>query len=185
MGHCHRPQILETGGNELEHFSPNFLFRNATFAGAANRHGNNRSAWEAYHQRAIKEAQAIGAAAGSVSSSPLLPLEVPLITNAFGDHFLTDAFSAGHVINKDAIVEFWKTMFFTGASLLPEAKAFFKRLAEAAFARGDVRAKIQRAGNRGNILPVLSPQHQQRGPLCIGAVWHRREGTGPDWQYGG
>ena len=136
-------RYLKLAEMNFEHFSPNFVFRNATFAGAAGRHGNNKAAWEAHHQRAIKEAQAIGAAAtGAANSSPLLPLEVPLITNAFGDHFLTDAFSAGHVINKDAIVEFWKTMFFTGARLLPEGKAFFNRLAEAAFARGDVRAKF-------------------------------------------
>ena len=135
-------RYLQLAEMNFEHFSPNFLYRNATFAGAANRHGNNKSTWEAYHQRAITEAQAIGAASSGASSSPLLPLEQALITNAFGDHFLTDAFAAGHLINKSAIVEFWKTMFFKGAKLLPEGKAFFKKLAEAAFARGDVRAKF-------------------------------------------
>ena len=135
-------RYLKLAEMNFEHFSPNFLYRNATFAGAANRHGNNKSAWEAYHQRAINEARAIGAASSGAKTSPLLPLEGPLTTNAFGDHFLTDAFAAGHLINKDAIVEFWKTMFFKGADLLPEGKAFFKKLAEAAWTRGDVRTQF-------------------------------------------
>ncbi|SAL05097.1 hypothetical protein AWB81_07017 [Caballeronia arationis] len=139
-----------TGGRYLalaelnfEHFSPNFLFRDAIFAGAANRHGNNKSAWEAHHLRAIHEAQAIGGAPAG-NSSPMLPLEGPLITNAFGDHFLTDAFAAGHLINKDAVTEYWKTLFFDGSSLNAAAKGFFGRLADKAFTLGQVKARFSK-----------------------------------------
>jgi hypothetical protein len=126
-----------------EHFSPNFLFRNAVFASAANRHGNNRSAWEEHHKLAIHEAQKIGAAPdGKVEQA--VPLEGPLITNAFGDHFLTDAFAAGHLINKDAIAEYWKLQFFNGSDLKSEAKDFFSRLAERAFELGEVKARFSK-----------------------------------------
>ena len=125
----------------FEHFSPNFLFRGAAFAGAANLHGDNKSAWESYHRLAIQQAQETGAAPAG-NSSPLLPLEGALITNAFGDHFLTDAFAAGHLINKEAIVEYWKTQFFDGGSLKSEAKGFFERLAAKAFSLGQVKARF-------------------------------------------
>lgn len=136
-------RYLDLAEMNFEHFSPNFLSRDASFAGAAGRHGNNRSAWEAYHLQAIHEAQAIGAAP-SGNSSPLLPLEGPLITNAFGDHFLTDAFAAGHLINKDAITDYWKSLFFDGNSLKSAAKHFFERLAEKAFTLGDVKARFSK-----------------------------------------
>lgn len=139
-----------TGGRYLalaemnfEHFSPNFLFRDASFASAATRHGNNQTAWQAYHVRAIHEAQAIGAAP-SGNSTPLLPLEGPLITNAFGDHFLTDAFAAGHLINKEAIAAYWKTLFFDGSALKSEAQGFFARLAEKAFSLGAVKERFSK-----------------------------------------
>jgi hypothetical protein len=139
-----------TGGRYLtlaemnfEHFSPNFLFRNAVFASAAHRHGNNQSAWEEHHKRAIQEAQRIGAAPDE-KVDRAVPLEGALIINAFGDHFLTDAFAAGHLINKDAIAEYWKRQFFNGKDLTSDAKDFFGRLAERAFQLGDVKARFSK-----------------------------------------
>jgi len=61
--------------------------------------------------------------------------------NAFGDHFLTDAFAAGHVINKEEMIAYFKANFFNGSSLKPEAKRFFEKLAKAAF-RGQVAKKL-------------------------------------------
>ncbi|GEM_PF-3053020 len=135
-------RYLQLAEMNFEHFSPNFLYRNAAFAKSANRYGNNKSAWEAYHTRAIREAQAVGLAPASPNSSPLLPLEIPLITNAFGDHFLTDAFAAGHLINKEAIAEYWKATFFQGGKLRPAAEGFFSRLAAKAFTLGTVKEKF-------------------------------------------
>lgn len=185
-------RYLDLAEMNFEHFSPNFLFRDASFAGTANRHGNNKSAWEACHLRAIREAQAIGAAL-SGNSSPLLPLEGPLITNAFGDHFLTDAFAAGHLINKDAITDYWKSLFFDGGALKPDAKGFFERLAEKAFTLGEVKARfskletverhygfhpnIDSAGRLADVLAAIAEKEPDRIANMVVKAIHDRLNT--------
>jgi hypothetical protein len=124
-------RYLKLAEENYEHFSPNFL------ASEKATHGNNKLAWEQYHQRAIEAAQKIHL--NQANSTPFL--EWPLIINAFGDHFLTDAFAAGHTINKDAMIELFKNNFFNGRSLKPEGKSFFASVAKLAF-RGEVKKKF-------------------------------------------
>jgi hypothetical protein len=126
-------RYLKLATNNYEHFAPNLLFKDAPFAKAANRFGNNRTAWETHHERAIREAQQLFLSDTNRTSFP----EWPLTINAFGDHFLTDAFSAGHVINKEVTIASFKRNFFSGDSLSSEGKAFFKMVASMAF-RGEV-----------------------------------------------
>jgi hypothetical protein len=52
--------------------------------------------WEHYHMRAVKMAKA---ATNSQATRDALAV------NAFGDHFLTDAFAAGHLFNKADVAE--------------------------------------------------------------------------------
>ena len=125
-----------TGGRYLdlaevnyEHFSP---------AAISARHGTNKSEWEKYHKRAIEAAQR--AFLNSTNSSPFP--EEALIVNAFGDHFLTDAFAAGHLINKEAAMAAFKMNFFDGKSLRPAGAKFFEKVANRAF-RGEVRKKFE------------------------------------------
>ena len=59
----------------------------------------------------------------------------PLIINAFGDHFLTDAFTAGHLINKDEVLDHFKGKFFSGAKLTEAGNGFFERVAAKAAQR--------------------------------------------------
>jgi hypothetical protein len=66
-----------------------------------------------------------------------------MIVNAFGDHFLTDAFASGHLINKDAVANYFKHNFLSGGRLTDPANAFFDRVANQAFV-GDVREKFSR-----------------------------------------
>jgi hypothetical protein len=129
-------RYLRLAEDNYEHFSPNTIFTDA-IARAANRHGDNKSAWEAHHRLAIEEARKLIASSGA--SSPFQ--EWPLTINAFGDHFLTDAFASGHLINKEVMIAYFKNAFFSGSSLKPAAEAFFKRVAEKAFV-GDVRSKF-------------------------------------------
>lgn len=133
---------LKLAESNFEHFSPNFLFRNSPLN--VTYQGDNRSAWEAHHSRAIRAAQEVGLQTGADQTSRLLPLEWPLIINAFGDHFLTDAFAAGHLINKDFLVALWKAQFFNAGALTGEAKSFFRRLADRAFALGQVKAQFSK-----------------------------------------
>jgi len=83
---------------------------------------NHKETWEHYHAEALKASQA-----GN--------LDEALALNAFGDHFLTDAFAAGHLINKrDLMEKFKKTLpvnakgEFTG-----DALKFFDAVAAKAF----------------------------------------------------
>lgn len=114
------------------HFAPDVLF-NDSIAGAGTHHSNHKQVWEAHHRRALHEARA---ASGD-------PPAHAIVINAFGDHFLTDAFASGHLINKDAVANYFKHNFLSGGRLTDEAKAFFDRVANRAFV-GDVKEKFSR-----------------------------------------
>lgn len=124
-------RYLKLAEDNYDHFAPNLFYRNESFARNANRYGNHKTAWEQHHERAIKAAQqmALDPANAARSYVPIWPL----IINAFGDHFLTDAFAAGHVINKEVVAEYFKSMFYTGKSLNSDGKKFFERLASKAW----------------------------------------------------
>jgi N-acetylmuramoyl-L-alanine amidase len=123
-------RYLKLAEDNYEHFSPNTLLTDSV-ATSANKHGNNKSAWEWWHQRAIEEAQkmALDPANQNVSYIPVYPL----IINAFGDHFLTDAFASGHLINKEVMIAYFKANFFSGGSLNSAGDDFFDRVADAAW----------------------------------------------------
>jgi len=102
-----------------KHFSPS----NAAIAPVSGKStGDNKSEWETNHKTAVQTSQS-----GDKDKA--------LATNGFADHFLTDAFSAGHLINKRDVMEEFKGKLpktpageFTTAS-----KAFFDDLATKAF----------------------------------------------------
>jgi hypothetical protein len=79
-------RYLDLAAKNTGHFAP----ANPA-AGSAEGEGDNKSTWFMYHNRALALAQQN-------------KMDQAFITNAFGDHFLTDAFSAGHLINKDSVV---------------------------------------------------------------------------------
>jgi hypothetical protein len=107
------------------HFSPsNPAFAPATHAGSP----NNKSEWEKFHGQALGSSQS-----GDRDKAYEL--------NAFADHFLTDAFSAGHLINKFDVMEKFKSGItikgpgpMTAKSELSDvSKVFFDQIAKAAF----------------------------------------------------
>ncbi len=82
------------------------------------------------------------------------PLPVgPLTTNAFADHFLTDAFASGHLINKEAVIERFRANFFSGGSLNEAGQEFFGNVADRAYT-GEVARRFSRL--------------QSTAPLCAG-----------------
>jgi len=96
----------------------------------------NRSEWEKYHERAIAEMKALVAAHPNASVAPF----GPLATNAFGDHFLTDAFASGHLVNKEVVINRFRRGFYRGTNTLTSAaEKFLERLAAAAWARPTIR----------------------------------------------
>jgi hypothetical protein len=117
-----------------EHFAPDTLFGSKSLP-----HGNHRTEWESYHRAAIAEAQRLAALPQNHDRS-YIP-ESALVINAFGDHFLTDAFAAGHLVNKDVVLQKFKAAFYSGRSLTKPAQQFLERLAAKAFV-GEVRDKF-------------------------------------------
>jgi hypothetical protein len=134
-------RYLKLAEDNYEHFAPNLLFKDERFARSATRRGNHKTAWEHHHRRAIEEARRMQADAAAKAPS-YLPTK-PLVVNAFGDHFLTDAFAAGHVINKEAVIAYFKSLFYSGAALTPDGQRFFDQVAAKAW-RGELAAKMSK-----------------------------------------
>lgn len=90
-------RYLKLAADNEEHFGPGRL------SGGR----DHRTAWQRYHTRAMLTTRAAALAAGG--SSIAVPAEAKLV-NDFGNHFLTDAFAAGHLLaKKDLMVESQKS----------------------------------------------------------------------------
>lgn len=133
------PRYTRLAEDNFAHFAPNLIFRDKAFAAKVGNTANHRDEWEKYHFRAIEEAQrlALAPANQGVSYVP----ETALLINAFGDHFLTDAFSAGHVINKAEAMGLFYANFYSGKTLNAAGEAFFAKVAAKAF-RGQLAQKF-------------------------------------------
>jgi hypothetical protein len=134
-------RYLKLAEDNYEHFAPNLLFKDERFARSATRRGNHKTAWEQYHRRAIDEARRMQKDPAAKAPS-YLPTK-PLVVNAFGDHFLTDAFASGHVINKEAVIAYFKSLFYSGKALTKDGERFFDQLAAKAW-HGDLAAKMSK-----------------------------------------
>lgn len=145
-------RYLELAEDNFHHFSPDYLFADTIWGKAGGRKPNNKTTWEEYHRWAIKEAQKMFLDPANANTS-FFP-EWPLIINAFGDHFLTDAFASGHLVNKEAIIEYYKYNFNDGNSLKPAAGKFFDRVAERAWP-GEVRDKFSELETYDGLVPIL------------------------------
>ncbi|RYC05226.1 hypothetical protein [Nocardioides zhouii] len=126
-------QYLVLADKNDDHFAPHTL--PLPFA-PNNPHTNHKAAWEFFHGSAIEEAQRYYLA----NPSGTFP-EQALIRNAFADHFLTDAFSAGHLFNKEVLKSMFRQNFYLGAALNPGGERFFERMAKKAFV-GEVAQKF-------------------------------------------
>jgi hypothetical protein len=86
-GRAKDDQYVNLSAKNAEHFAP----PSSDLPDTAQK-GDNRSTWWQNHLEAIDKATV-----GRVDEA--------LLQNAFGDHFLTDAFSAGHIISKAELME--------------------------------------------------------------------------------
>lgn len=102
-------------------------------AGTSSSKANNKQSWEMYHAQAIAKAR-------SGTSSADLDAAYPI--NAFGDHFLTDAFSAGHLINKELVMNKFISNVITGSSVNSAGEKLFDQVADGALAIPSVKAKL-------------------------------------------
>lgn len=134
-----KKRYLKLAEDNYEHFSPAPVFK--SLPRVTTTKGDNKSTWERHHRSALQAAQQIflDPANANVSVFP----EWPLIINAFGDHYLTDAFASGHLINKEATIVYFKAKFFSGKSLTKDANTFFDKVADKAWA-GRVKSEISK-----------------------------------------
>jgi len=166
-------RYLDLAEKNYEHFSPSFLFMDPRLHLNALLGRDHHSAWNKHHASAIAEAQqqALDDASRRRTSIPM----TALVINAFGDHFLTDAFASGHLLNKGEIIAYFKAMFYSGKSLSKAGEKFFERLADAAWKRGSVAAKfsklqstawhgadIDRPGRLAEVLKGAAEQEPER-----------------------
>jgi murein DD-endopeptidase MepM/ murein hydrolase activator NlpD len=135
-----------TGGRYLElakkneaHFAPpNPSLVTPSAAGAGS--PNHKSEWETQHRSAL-------------DASKAGDRDMALMTNAYGDHFLTDAFSAGHLVNKRDLMEQFKGQLKLDPEKLKQAtpveefdkdsKKFFDEVAKDAFT-GSVKTEFSK-----------------------------------------
>ncbi len=72
---------------------------------------DHKSAWEINHRKALDQAKKNAAPAGAAQASdPAKPDQGTVgadakVTNLFAAHYLTDAFSAGHLVNKQEVMD--------------------------------------------------------------------------------
>jgi hypothetical protein len=111
------------------HFAPSDASL-APVSSASSGKENHKTLWEKYHKTALTTSQA-----GKKDEA--------LRVNAFADHYLTDAFAAGHVINKIDVMEKFKGGLARDAKgeFIGDAKAFFDKVATTVFV-GPVKAEF-------------------------------------------
>lgn len=106
-------QYLELAKRNDAHFAPR-----KTTTGAAGT--DNKSKWEEIHGQAAVQVVAHIAGGGKG-----VPAEA-LATNAFAGHFLTDAFSVGHIVHKDDVMakakDMWGKQTETSGLIFGESK---------------------------------------------------------------
>ena len=118
-------RYLKLAEKNVAHFAP----QNAGLvkpSGAGATSSNHKSEWEKHHATALEASRA-----GDKDKA--------LMINAFGDHFLTDAFAAGHLINKLDVMEQFKSQLkldAKGENFTAGSQKFFDDVAKDAFTGG-------------------------------------------------
>ena len=125
-------RFLDLAAKNEAHFAPS----NAAFVASSGKStGDHKQSWEDNHHKAVDASRA-----GDKDKA--------LLTNAFGDHFLTDAFSAGHLFNKRDVMEKFNNQLPTqgkGADreFTKDSTKFFDAIATTVFV-GDVATEFSR-----------------------------------------
>ncbi len=127
-----RGRYLKLAEKNEAHFAPpDAELVEMSTAGAAST--NHKSEWEKHHMGAIKI---------SIDGDK----DKALMTNAFADHFLTDAFSVGHLVNKRDVMEKFTSQLVLGPSsneFTDASKKFFDAIARDAFT-GSVKTEFSK-----------------------------------------
>ncbi len=117
---------------------------------------DHKRRWHELHRRALQEKGELVLAHPNASLLAVGPLTV----NAFADHFLTDAFAAGHLVNKEVLMDRFRSRFFSGSTLTADGARFFDQVAQAAWT-----AAVRNA--MGRLEPTSPPDALCTHGLCL------------------
>lgn len=126
-------RYLTLAEENYSHFAPPDTIGD-TFAATR---ADHRAEWQRWHERAIMDSREEHLSSPNATPS----LFTPLAINAFADHFLTDAFASGHLVNKELTIGMFRRNFFNGANLTAAGNTFFEQVAAKAFV-GQVRERF-------------------------------------------
>ena len=124
-------RYLKLAEDNFSHFAPS---SSHLIPGYSSTKVNSRTEWERYHQQAINTVKS-----GTNSED----MDDALVMNAFGDHFLTDAFAAGHLFNKDDLNSYFKSRVFSGKKLNSNGSNMLSEIARKAF-KGPLKAAFSK-----------------------------------------
>ncbi len=113
-------RYLKLAEDNFAHFAPS----NSGYISFSSSKANHKKEWERYHQMAIEEMRK------GVNSTAA---DKALVINAFGDHFLTDAFAGGHLFNKDDLAQYFKSLVLTSGKINANGEKMFGAIADKAF----------------------------------------------------
>jgi hypothetical protein len=113
-------RYLKLAEDNFAHFAPS----NTAYINFSSTKSNHRKEWERYHAMAIAEMRK------GVNSTAA---DKALVINAFGDHFLTDAFAGGHLFNKDDLSQYFKSLVMSGGKVNADGEKMFGAIAAKAF----------------------------------------------------
>lgn len=120
-----RGRYLNLAQKNVAHFAPPNV-NVAPLSAAESLLLNHQKEWEKYHHAALDASKS-----GDKNKA--------LMINAYGDHFLTDTFSTGHLINKIDVMEQFKSQLkldVKGEEFTAESKKFFDEVAKETFTGG-------------------------------------------------
>ena len=122
-------RYLKLAADNFAHFSPTVLFKGKIYTSTVSDPNDHKRLWEQHHKRAM-------AAARSPEALPwrnATPRNWPVTINAFGDHYLTDAFAGGHLFNKAEALSLFMSNFYANGKPTSGTEAFLNRVAHAAW----------------------------------------------------
>jgi len=125
-------RYLKLAAKNEAHFAPPSAAM-VTPTKAGGKSANHKKEWETHHRAAL-------------DASKSGKKDEALMTNAFGDHFLTDAFAAGHLVNKRDVMEKFKSQLkldAKGKEFTKDSKKFFDAVAADAFT-GSVKTEFSK-----------------------------------------
>ncbi|MEG3165127.1 hypothetical protein U1701_11030 [Sphingomonas sp. PB2P19] len=130
-------RYLKLAADNFAHFAPTVLFAGKIYSTRIASPNDHKRLWDQHHKRAMAAARTPEALPWRNAS----PRNWPVTINAFGDHYLTDAFAGGHLFNKAEALSLFMSNFYANGKPTSATETFLNRVAHVAW-HGDLPAKF-------------------------------------------